>query len=195
MIITQSVGPGNPYAFTTATGTSAQAVVPSSGVGVPILALGGAFLNGRPFQIHLGGYVKSHGTSQTMQVGIQAQAYSSSTFSGTSLGLTTASGSMTAGSYYPFRFVFDGICDVNSQVFTGAYWGYDGVTPTLKTPTITPNLITSINWGTFSIASGNVANPLASASAYALQFAPQITNGVSDTSTIYTITDFHVSAD
>src|SRR5271157_4617548 len=110
-ILAVAVGPANvPYAFTTASGTSAQPVVPSSGVGIPILTLGSAFLNGRTFQVVLSGYCKSHGASQTMAIGLQGQVYAT-TFSGAQLGISAASGIMIAGNSYPFSFIFEGQAD------------------------------------------------------------------------------------
>jgi hypothetical protein len=195
-IIAVGVGPSNaPFQFTTASGTSAQVILPASGVGLPIITLGGAFLNGKPFRIHLGGFVKSHGASQTMQVGVQAQVYSSSSFSGTSLGLNTASGTMTAGTNYPFYHRLDLIADSTSGIMTGTFGGADGVTPTRTAVTVVANLITGVSWGTSIVSSGNAANPLASAAAPALQFAPQIVNGVTDTATVFNITNFFAETD
>lgn len=196
-IIAWGAGFGNTYSFTTATGTSAQLVAPASGLGAPIFALGGAYLNGKPFQIHLAGYVKSHGTSQTMQVGVQAQIYSATAaFSGTSLGLSTASGSMTAGTSYPFRALFDCVSDNASLVLTGNFWAYDGVTPTNKVQAVNANLVTGLaGWGTGLVSAANIANPLASAGSPNIQFAPQIVNGVSDTATVFTITQFYATTD
>lgn len=192
-IFAQQVFSGNPVAYTTLTGTSAQ-VVQQAGAAM-VLNIGGAFLSGKPFQVVIQGSYKSHGTSQTGALGIQASAFSTSAFSGTQLGTGTASGTMTAGTSYPFYAKFDGFCDNTSGILSGSFTSTDGVTPTLKGGTITANLITGVTFGTSVVASANATNPLASAQVYALQFAPTWTNGVADTTAVLTVTSFYATTE
>lgn len=185
--------PGNPLSYTMLTGTSAQVITSTAGGVALVLNLGGPALAGRYFDVIASGNYKSHGASQTLQIGFQASAFSTGTFSGTSLGLSTASGTMTAGSFYPFFARFRGIFDANSLLLTGALAeAFDGVTPTLKAPTVTANMITSLVVGSQTISATNATNPLANANNYILQFAVQLVNGVSDTAGIFQLTDFHV---
>jgi hypothetical protein len=192
-IFAQAVGPTNqPVAWTQGSGTSAQVI--KNGSSALVLTVGGQFLNGKPFVITAQGFYKSHGASQTMAIGFQGAAYSTSAFSGTQLGTGTASGTMTAGTVYPWFLQAEVAADNTSGILTGFYTVLDGVTPTLKAPTILANLLTGITFGTNNVGT-NVTNPLAAAQTPALQFALTFTAGVSDTAGIVSVTSFYATTD
>jgi hypothetical protein len=192
-ILAQAVGPTNqPISFTQATGTSAQVI--KNGSSALVLTVGGQILNGRPFKIVAQGYYKSHGTSQTMALGIQGAAYSTSAFSGTQLGTSTASGTMTAGTVYPWYVELDAFADNTSGIMSGVFSAADGVTPTKTAAAVVANLLTGITFGTNNVGT-NVTNPLAAAQTPALQFALTFTAGVSDTAGIVSVSSFYAVAD
>lgn len=187
-IFAQSVYSNNPLSVTSASGTSAQVVTGA------ILTLGGSWLNGKPFWLEIQGYVKAHGTSQTIAIGFQGAKYSTGAFSGTQLGTGTASGAMTAGNFYPFSLTAWLTVDNASGILTGSYSVQDGVSPTLKAPTVLANLISGISVPADVLS--NPGNPIASAiKSPVLQFCPTFTNSVSDTSEIVTITSFYAATD
>lgn len=192
-IFATAVGPTNqPISFTSGSGTSAQVI--KNGSSALVLTVGGQIFNGKPFQVVAQGYVKAHGSSQTIAFGLQGAAYSTSAFSGTQLGTGTASGTMTAGTVYPWYLAATLFADNTSGILSGFYTVVDGVTPTLKAPTVLANLLTGITFGSNNVGT-NVTNPLASAQAPALQFALTFTNSVSDTTEVVSVSSFYASAD
>lgn len=190
-ILFQSVYQWAPLNFTTGSGTSAQAITGA------VLNVGGPNLSGKPFYLVCQGYVKAHGATQTLAVGFQGRAYATSAFSGTQLGTGTASGTLTAGTVYPFLLTAELFADNTSGILSGFYTVTDGVTPTTKANTVVANLLTSITFGQSTLS--NPGNPIGSTGAGnqapALQFVPTVTNSVSDTSEVVTITSFYVSQD
>jgi hypothetical protein len=188
-IIAQVVGGAYaPVNQTSVTGTSAQVIT-------TYLTVGGQINNGRPFKVWAQGYVKAHGATQTINFGLQGQV-GNSTFSGTSLILGTASGTLTAGTFYPFLIESTFFADNTSGIMSGYGSVADGVTPTYKILTKTANLLTGVTFGSAQVGT-NVTNPLASAqlAADCLQFAVSFTNTVADTSEIVTITSFYATGD
>lgn len=182
-----------PVIYTSVTGTSAQVV--KSGGSALVLTVGGQINNGRPFYLTAQGWVKAHGTSQTVAIGFQGAAYSTSAFSGTQLGTGTASGTLTAGTYYPFWLSATLFVDNTSGILSGFYSVADGASPTLKAPTVLANTLTGITFGSNYVASSNATNPLASAQTPALQFALTMTNSVADTTETLGVTSFYCGND
>lgn len=188
-IFSTAVGPTNaPVSVTSAAGTSAQVITGN------ILTVGGQVYNGKPFSVIAQGYVKAHGATQTFAFGLQGQKYSTGAFSGTQLGTGTASGSMTAGTVYPFYLKATFFADNVSGILSGFYSVADGVTPTLKGGTVLANLLTGVSFGSNNVGT-NVTAPLASAQTPALQFALTFTNSVSDTTEVVSITSFYAEND
>src|SRR5580698_7391516 len=105
--------------YTVLTGTSVQ-YIPTTAAGVTAGLPSGNFaltapesnlLNGSKFSVVFGGWFKSHGTSQTLAVGLYCNPFTSATAptgNGTLTSATaTASGTLTAGTYYDFSFTQD----------------------------------------------------------------------------------------
>jgi hypothetical protein len=192
-IFATAVGPTNqPISMTSATGTSAQVI--KNGSSALVLTVGGQVYNGKPFYLVAQGYVKAHGTSQTIAFGFQGAAYSTSAFSGTQLGTGTASGTLTAGTYYPWLINATLFADNTSGIMSGFYQVTDGASPTSKAPTVLASTLTSITFGTNNIGT-NVTNPLAGAQTPALQFALTFTNSVADTTEVVSVTSFYATND
>lgn len=189
MIIAQAVGPTNqPISFTTGTGTAAQVI--QNGSTPLVLTVGGQILNGRPFEVKVQGYVKAHGASQTMKLGLQAAKYTSGAFVGTQIYTAgTASGQMIAGQSYPFYLSATFFADNTSGILTGYASTCDGVTPTMNGSTVVSSLISGVSFGSNNVGA-NVTAPLAGAQTPALQFAITFTNSVSDTVEVVSITSF-----
>ena len=189
-IFASAVGPTNqPVTVTSATGTGIQVI---SGT---LLSIGpnAALYSGKPFHIIAQGYVKSHGASQTIAIGLQGQK-GSATFSGTQLATLTASGQMIAGTVYPWYIEYDASADNVSGILTGDFWGFDGITPTKTAQTVSAATLSGVNFGSFNVGT-NVTNPLAAAQTVALQFALTFTNTVSDTVETVSITSFYAGND
>jgi hypothetical protein len=178
--------------MTSGSGTSAQVI--KNGTSALVINLGGQIYNGKPFYLTAQGWVKAHGTSQTIAVGFQGAAYSTSAFSGTQLGTGTASGTLTAGTVYPWLLNATLFADNTSGIMSGFYTVTDGVTATTKANTVLASTLTSITFGTNNVGT-NVTNPLAGAQTPALQFALTFTNSVSDTTETVSVSSFYVSND
>jgi hypothetical protein len=191
-IFATAVGPVNqPVTYTSLTGTSAQVV--KTGGAALVLTVGGQIYNGKPFYLTAQGFLKAHGTSQTFAMGFQGSAYSTSAFSGTQLGTGTASGTLTAGTVYPWYLNATLFADNTSGILSGWYTVADGATPTLKAPTVLAATLTGITFGTNNAATGS--NPLSSAQTPALQFALTLTNSVADTTEVLSVTSFYAAND
>ena len=185
------ITPSNSLSVTSASGTSAQVVTGG------VLTVGGPGLNGKPFYLVAQGYVKAHGATQTIAVGFQGRAHATTAFSGTQLGTGTASGAMTAGTFYPWGLFAELFADNTTGILSGSYQVTDGVTPTTKAPTVLAATLSSITFGQSTLS--NPGNPIGSTGAGntspALDFAITFTNSVSDTTEIFTITSFYCSQD
>ena len=194
-IIAQAVGGAYPVvAYKSLTGTSAQPITSTAGGTALQLNVGGQILNGRPFEVVCQGYVKAHGATQTLKMGLQGQL-NASTFSGTQLYTSaTASGVMTAGTVYPFYMRVCLFADNTSGILSGFGVQCDGVTPTFVGGAIVSNLLTSVTFGSNNVGT-SVTAPLASAQGVALQFCPTITNSVADTTEVFTVTSFYATSD
>lgn len=189
-IIAQSVG--GAYAPVTQVSVTGTSVQPITGA---ILVVGGQVLNGRPFNITAQGYIKAHGATQTVAIGYAGQVYSTTPFTtGTQLGTGTASGVLTAGTYYPWLLEATCFADNTSGVLSGNYSVCDGSTPVYKIQTVNAALLTGVTFGSNNVGT-NVTNPLAAAQAPALQFAVTFTNSVADTTEKVTITSFYATSD
>jgi hypothetical protein len=155
--------------------------------------VGSQIYNGKPFYLTAQGWVKAHGTSQTVAFGFQGAKYTTGAFSGTQLGTGTASGTLTAGNVYPFLLQATLFADNTSGILSGYYSVVDGVTPTYKSNAVLAATLTGVNFGTNNAT--NATNPLASAQTPALQFALTFTNSVSDTTEVVSVSSFFVSND
>ena len=123
-----------PVAFsktTAATGTAAQLFqVSSTGVTAGLTAgnfyLDGPpsnILNGRKFRVTAGGWVKAHGATQKVYVGLQAFPWNVSNAgakntTGTETFTMVPSGALTAGTYYDFLIMQDFFGEVNADTLT-----------------------------------------------------------------------------
>jgi hypothetical protein len=192
-IISQSVGGAyTPVTYTVATGTASQLF---GGTTTPqLINIGGQILNGRPFKIIAQGYYKSHGASQTIKYGFQAQAGSAATFSGTQVFVSgTASGQMIAGTSYPFYAEVTCIGDSVTSEIVCYGLQLDGATPTFVAPAVGTNL-TGVTFYTNNVGT-NVTNPLASTDQISAQYAFTFLNSVSDTTAKITLTSFFATSD
>jgi hypothetical protein len=108
-----------PVAFslnTSVTGTGSANIMQVSSTGVTAGLTAGNFyldaepsnlLNGRNFVVTAGGWIKAHGGTQTVKMGLQIFPWNTSvagarTASGTATFTTQASGTLVAGTYYDF---------------------------------------------------------------------------------------------
>jgi hypothetical protein len=118
-------------AFTSASGTSAQTIPVSStgvtaGVAAGNLYLDAApsnLLNGRRFQVSVGGWVKAHGATQTFAPGLQIYPWNTTvagakTASGTATFTPVASGTLVAGTFYDFVITQEFFGEANANTLT-----------------------------------------------------------------------------
>src|SRR5579864_7534630 len=128
------VGSQAPVAFsamTSATGTTAQ-LWQVSATGVTAGLTAGNFyldspssnlLNGRKFTVTYGGWVKAHGATQGIYMGLQAFPWNTSvagarTASGTNTFTPLTSGTLVAGTFYDFVVTQDFFGEANANTLT-----------------------------------------------------------------------------
>jgi hypothetical protein len=188
-IFAQAVGPtNNPISFTSGSGTATQVI--NNGSVALVLTVGGQVLNGRPFNVVAQGYVKAHGATQTIKMGLQGAAYSTSAFSGTQLyEAATASGTLTAGTFYPWWLNASLQADNTSGILQGMVITVVNNVQGSTGSNILANTLTAITFGSNNVGT-NVTQPLASAQTPALQFALTFKNSVSDTTQIISVMNF-----
>lgn len=189
-------------AYTTLSGTSAQ-LIPVSSAGVTAGLRSGNFfltapesdlLNGGRFKVTFSGWVKAHGASQTVAIGLYINPYTSAsqpTGNGTLTSVTAVgSATLTQGTVYNFTFAQEFFGDATAgtitfltpSIFIAGASVSQGANSTPLAVTFNSasqtNPITGIN---------NTANwPLA-------DFYVGITNSVSDTAETLQLTEFYVS--
>jgi hypothetical protein len=193
-------------AFTTAAGLAEQIIqVDAAGVLAGQTA-GNLYLNGpsanqmqgKRFKVNLGGWIKAHGTSQTVKLGLLWQAWSGLALTGSPADTftTAASGTLTAGTYYDFCVEQEFFGDVNagtivavlpSVMICGAAVSISTVTAALTCP----NLNTAL-FANSTPSSGYITPPLGN-NTPAISFCASVLNSVSDTSETCAITEFTMS--
>jgi hypothetical protein len=188
--------------YTVLTGTSVQ-YLPFTSAGVTAGYPSGNFtlitpeanlLNGTRFKVNFSGWYKSHGTSQTLALGLYCNPYTSSTAptgNGTlTTGTATASGTLTAGTYYDFSFQQEFFGEANANTLTcfapTIYIAGVAVSQTANTTPITVTFTTAIQTEPITGINNLVNWPLA-------QFYVGITDGVSDTTATLQLTEMFIS--
>jgi hypothetical protein len=176
--------------MTSGTGTSAQLwQVSSTGTSAGVTA--GNFyldstdsdkLNGRKFNVTVGGWFKAHGATQTVAVGLQIFPWNTTvsggrTASGTATFTPVASGTLIAGTYYDFLVSQDFFGEANANTLTC-------FAPTVYFAGSAVTIVTTASAQTVAFASSSQTEPINGVNAttdYALaSFVPTFTNSVSD---------------
>jgi hypothetical protein len=188
-------------AMTSGSGTSAQvwqvsSTGTSAGVTAGNLYLDSAssnLLNGRRFQVSVGGWVKAHGATQTFAPGLQIFPWNTTvaggrTASGTATYTSQASGTLTAGTFYDFVIMqeFFGEANANTLICLPASVYVNSGTAIASTTAASPI--------TVSFASASQTEPITGINAttdYPLaSFAVTFANSVSDTVETMQLTSF-----
>jgi hypothetical protein len=188
--------------YTVLTGTAVQ-YIQTTAAGVTAGLPSGNFfltspqsdlLNGERFVVQFSGWFKSHGTSQTLAIGLYANPFTSSsnpTGNGTLTSATAvASGTLTAGTYYDFTFsqVMFGESNANTLTF-GTPTIYIAGAAVTQAQNSTPLAVTFGNASQTEPITGinNTFDwPLAN-------FYVAVTDGVSDTTATLQLTEFFIS--
>ena len=188
--------------YTVLTGTSVQ-YIPFTSAGVTagypsgnftLVSPESNFLNGANFTVNFSGWFKSHGTSQTLAVGLYCNPYTSATAptgNGTLTSATaTASGTLTTATYYDFTFSQKMFGEANANTLTFEtpviYIAGASVSQAANTTPLAVTFASSSQ--TEPITGVNNTNnwPLAN-------FYVGITDGVSDTTATLQLTEFYIS--
>lgn len=149
-------------------------------------------LNGIPFRVKAAGWIKAHGATQTVAVGLQVFPWNTSvagarTASGTATFTPVASGSLTAGTYYDFYIQQEFVADANANTLTclapTVYAAGSSVSISSVASAQTVAFASSFSSGT----SNTVDYPLAS-------FVVSFANSVSDTTQTLQLTQFIIEA-
>ena len=193
-------------AYTTLTGTSEQ-IIPVNATGVAAGQTAGSLyldgpsaskINGKRFKVNLGGWIKAHGTSQTVKLGLMWQAWLGSARTGSPADTftTVASGTFTAGTFYDFVVEQEFFGDVNlaaivaylpSVTITGA-----AVTTTVVTAALACTNMDNALFNQPSPSTGYIT-PAVGYDYPAISFCASVLNSVSDTVETCAITEFTMS--
>jgi hypothetical protein len=189
--------------YTVLAGTSVQYIpVTSAGVtaGYPsgnlaLIAPESNLLNGTRFKVNFGGWYKSHGTSQTLAVGLYCNPYTSATAptgNGTLTSATAvASGTLTTATYYDFVFSQEMFGEANANTLTfftpTIYIAGASVTQAANTTPLAVTFASASQTEPITGVNNTVDWPLAN-------FYVGITDGVSDTTATLQLTEFYISA-
>lgn len=188
--------------YTVLTGTAVQ-YIPTTAAGVTAGLPSGNFflttpqsdlLNGERFQVNVGGWYKSHGTSQTLAVGLYCNPFIASTNptgNGTLTSATaTASSALTAGTFYDFVFTQQFFGDANANTLTC-------FTPTVYIAGAVLSQAQNSTPIAVTFASGSQTSPITGINnTYdwpLANFYVAITDGVSDTTATLQLTEFYIS--
>jgi hypothetical protein len=192
-------------AMTSATGTSAQ-LWQVSAAGVTAGLTAGNFyldspssnlLNGRRFEVTYGGWIKAHGATQGVYMGMQIFPWNTTvsgarTASGTNTYTPLSSISLTAGTFYDFVVTqqFFGESNANTLTFFAPVVYVAGSQVTIASSS-------SLTGGvTVAFASASQTEPITGVNTttdYPLaSFVPTIQNGVSDTTQTMQLTTFNL---
>lgn len=189
--------------YTTVAGTSAQKIqVNAAGVlaglsgNLYLTAPAANLINGTRFKVVVGGWVKSHGASQTVAPGLLLHPYTSAGIApatndaGTATFTPVASGTLTQGTTYDFTITqeFFGESNANTLTCFAPQVYMNGVSITIASTASAQ----AVTFGVASQASpitgvNNTVNfPLAN-------FSVSLTNSVSDTAETAALTEFYIS--
>jgi hypothetical protein len=188
--------------YTTLSGTSVQ-IIPVNAAGVlaglasgnfPLISPQSDLLNGERFKVNFGGWVKAHGTSQTFAVGLYCNPYTSSTAptgNGTLTSATaTASGTLTAGTFYDFVFSQEFFGDANANTLTC-------LTPSVYIAGATLSQAQLSTPIAVTFASASQTSPITGVNTTydwpLANFYVGVTNSVSDTTETLQLTEFYIS--
>jgi hypothetical protein len=188
--------------YTILTGTAVQ-YLPFTAAGVTAGYPSGNFTlmshqndlaNGAAFTVNFSGWFKSHGTSQTLALGLYCNPYltvAAPTGNGTLTSATAvASGTLTTATYYDFTFSQKMFGEVNANTLTfetpSIYTAGAAVTQAANTTPLTV-VFATVNQTEPITGVNNIVNvPLA-------QFYVGLTAGVSDTTATFQLTEFFIS--
>jgi hypothetical protein len=189
--------------MTSASGTSEQIWQMSSAGVTAGLASGNFYMdsppaniiNGVPFAVTVAGWVKAHGTSQTIKFGLMWQAWNGSSRSGSPADAftTVASGTLTAGTVYDFYVQQKFLGDANAQVLSPLGLPTVVVGGTAVTISAVTSPLTTFNFATAS-QTEPITGINASYNYPAVSFVPSFLNSVSDTTETLQLTTFNLSA-
>lgn len=154
-------------------------------------------LNGKLFTVKLGGWIKAHGATQTVAVGLQWVAWANGA-RGTSLAdtftLTNKSAALTAGTFYDFVVAQQFFAESKtSQVIAFAPTVYWIGAALVVAGTVTAPLSATFSGSASQPEPGTGINEIANNSPV-LSFAASITNSVSDTTETVQLTQFVLEA-
>lgn len=200
------VGSQAPVAFsamTSATGTSTQLWQVSSAGVTAGLASGNFYLdspssnllNGRKFNVTYGGWVKAHGATQGLYMGLQAFPWNTTvaggrTASGTNTFTPLSSASLTAGTFYDFIVSQDFFGEANANTLTCS-------APTVYVAGAQVTISAVASAITVAFASASQTEPITgvnSSTDYPLvSFVPTFINGVSDTTETLQLTQCSIT--
>lgn len=185
---------------TSAAGTAAQTMAVSS-VGTTAGVTAGNFyldvpssnlLNGRRFNITAGGWVKAHGATQTLAMGLQIYPFNTSvsgarTASGTATFTPVASAALTSGTYYDFLISQSFFGESNANTLTC-------LAPTVYTAGVVTTIVTTATPVTVAFASASQTEPITGINNTIdfplASFTVTFTNSVSDTVETIQLTSF-----
>jgi hypothetical protein len=200
IIATAPVAFSGPY--TVLTGTAVQ-YLPFTAAGVTagnpsgnfkLIATESDLLNGVDFSMTFAGWFKSHGSSQTLAVGLYCNPYTSATAptgNGTLTSATaTASGTLTAATTYDFFFTQKFVGSSNSGTLTfqtpTIYIAGASVSQAANTTPLAVTFVTSSQTEPITGINNSFVWPLA-------DFYVGITDGVSDTTATLQLTEMYLS--
>lgn len=147
------------------------------------------------FVVTVGGWIKAHGTSQTVKPGLLWQTFTSGTStlasSPADTFTTVASGTLTAGTVYDFLIEQSFYLNVASATVSGALplvmvAGAPVTITTLTAPLAVNNVATASQTEPITGVNNSLNYPC-------VAFTASITNSVSDTTETALITDFYMS--
>lgn len=189
-------------AYTAIAGTSVQYLQVSSAGVTAGLRAGNFFLtapqspllNGQRFKVNFSGWVKAHGSSQYLGVGLYLNPYTSAsqpTGNGTLTSATaTQSAALTAGTFYDFSFQQEMEGDSNAGTITfyapTIFIAGVAVSQAANTTPLAVTFASSVQTSPITGINNSVNNPLA-------DFYVAFTNTTSDTVETYQLTEFYVS--
>lgn len=191
--------------YTVLTGTSVQ-YLPFTSAGVTAGYPSGNFfltapqsdiLAGNQFTVKFSGWFKSHGTSQTLALGLYANPFTSTLGPGNPTGNGTltsatavASGTLTAGTYYDFTFAQTMFCEVNASTLNfqtpTIYVAGASITQANNTTPLAVTVVSPSQTSPITGINNSTAWPLCN-------FYVGITDGVSDTTATLQLTEFYIT--
>ena len=155
-------------------------------------------MNGKRFKVNLGGWVKAHGTSQTVKIGLLWQAWLGSVRTGSPADTftTVASGTLTAGTFYDFVVEQEFFGEMNADTITAVLPSVMIAGAAVTITSVTAALAcTNLNTALFNQPSPSTGyiTPAVGYDYPAISFCASVLNSVADTVQTGAITEFTMS--